>query len=359
MSHGRRILVIDEPLSPTPVDGGTRRMVELLSALVSIGFEVAVATPGATQPAAHARLGVQVVGQAAEDHLRVAGPAYDAVVLSRPDLATALIGLVRASAPQAIVVYDTVDIHFVREYRRARLTRSSGLLALALARKGQELGLVRAADRTLVVSHTEKALLAAECPGADVHVVSNVHDVVDRPPPFDGRAGAVFVGHFQHAPNVDAARWLVEEVWPIVRSIAPGLTLTIVGPRPPAWLEGDGVQVTGEVPRVEPHLDAARLSVAPLRFGAGVKGKVLESMGRGVPVAGTAVAFEGMPAGEWGAPADDAEAIAAAVVAMHGDPAEWERRSIAGRAVVAEHFSRAAAIRALTRALATREVAHA
>lgn len=354
----RHVLVVDEALPATPVDGGSLRMARLLSALAALGWHVTAAAPGAAATPAFRRAGIEVVGGPVEQHLRRLGHRYEAVVLSRPAVAGELIEKVRKLVPRALVVYDTLDLHFVREFRRAKLLRSSGLLRLAIERKREELALIAAADRTLVVSEAEKAALAQECPGAQVHVVSNVHEVARSPRGFDGRRGVVFVGHFQHEPNVDAAGYLLEDVWPLIRSEA-GLELSVVGAQPPRWLRSrprEGVTVTGEVRDVRPYLDGSRLSIAPLRFGAGVKGKVLESMGLGLPVAGSTLAFEGI-AGYGLPPAPDAEGLAAATLAIHSDRSLWQRLATGGIEIVERHFSAAAAGEALAAALAP-ELAH-
>jgi len=333
----REILVVtDRPPRPDR-DEGSVRLSRLLDALAEIGWNVTLATSSAELA----------------DHLRDEGARYDAVLLSRPDVASAHLASVRAHAPQALLLYDTVDLHFLREYRGARLKKSRPALERALARKAQELELVRAADRTLVVSDAEREVLDEECPGASVYVVGNVHEAPGSQAPIEARSGALFVGGFGHAPNADAAGYLAGEIWPLVRRAAPGLELTIVGADPPADLGGEGIVVAGAVERVEPYLDACRVSVAPLRFGAGVKGKVLASMGRGVPVVGSPVAFEGIPVrdGEEALVVEGPEATADAVVRLHGDAALWARLSQAGTALVAERYSPAAAAEALAAAL--------
>jgi O-antigen biosynthesis protein len=324
-----RVLVVDHQLPTGPADAGSVRMARIVELLAAGGFDVTAATD----------LGTRV--------------DYEVVILSRPETAARWLDEVRRAAPAALVVFDTVDLHHLREFRQAKLTGSASLLAAALARKRQELALVAAADRTLVVSEVERELLAREVPGADVHVVSNIHPVTADVPPFEARSGAVFVGAFEHQPNVDAAEWLVDEIWPLVRAATP-IDLTIVGRSAPAHLARACVSVAASVPDVAPYIDAARLSVAPLRFGAGVKGKVLESLGRGTPVVGTGVAFEGIPVE---ATADDAAGLAAAIVEAHEDRHVWTALSDEGRRVVAESFSADAARRALTAAL-RREAVH-
>ena len=185
-----------------------------------------------------------------------------------------------------------------------------------------------------------------------VSIVSNIHDVPAPGPGFADRRGLVFVGSFGHVPNVGAITSFVEEVWPRVRAAVGDMTLTIVGPKPPAEVQalaGEGITVTGWVPETRPHLDAARISIAPLRFGAGVKGKIGEAMSLGLPVVTTTVGAEGMGLvdGEHALVVDDPDAMAAAIVRLHGDPELWGALSAAGPVHVDATLGTGAALAAL------------
>jgi len=355
-----RILVVDEWLPTPDRDSGSLRMHRLLSVLRSLDWHVTFAarTPTLDGDRLLSSQGVAVVPRevSIDRHLRLAGRHYEAVLLSRPDVAAAYLADVRRHVPQAMLLYDSPDLYFVREYRQARLLGSRPHLEQALAHKRQELGLVRAADRTLVVSAAEKEVLHAECDEAVVHVVSNIHASEGSQRSFYDRQDVLFVGNFGHEPNVDAGRHLLEEVWPRARRTLGDARLFVVGPNPPDEFRerlDEHVVVTGHVPDVSPYLDTCRVSVAPLRFGAGVKGKVLESLGRGQPVVGSSIAFEGLPVETERDVllADDPAATAAGIVRLYEDRALWERLSRAGPKIVAADFSFAAARRALAEAL--------
>ena len=138
------------------------------------------------------------------------------------------------------------------------------------------------------------------------------------------REGVLFVGNFRHAPNVDAAVDFCADAWPLVRAALPGARLQLVGTAPPPAVQalaGDDVEVTGWVPETSPYLDARSCSVAPLRYGAGVKGKIGEALAHGLPVVTTTVGAEGMDLvdGEHALIADGAQELAAAVVRLHDD----------------------------------------
>jgi glycosyltransferase involved in cell wall biosynthesis len=202
---------------------------------------------------------------------------------------------------------------------------------------------VRAADLTLVVSEHERLLLRSLVPEADVRVLSNVHQPAGEVPGPQGRSGLLFVGSFDHLPNRDAARWMAREVLPLVHRRHPATVLHVVGSNPsPDVLElaSETVEVHGWVPDLAPWHQRCRLSVAPLRFGAGVKGKVGEAMAAGLPTVCTPVAVEGMELldGQHVLVADDASGFADRVVALLDDDILWRTVSDAGASVVVERF---------------------
>jgi glycosyltransferase involved in cell wall biosynthesis len=170
--------------------------------------------------------------------------------------------------------------------------------------------------------------------------------------PFAQREGLVFIGGFQHPPNADAVLWYAREVLPRVRERLPGVRTYIVGSKVPATirsLAAPDFVVTGYVPDVSPFFTGCRLSIAPLRYGAGVKGKVNLALSYGLPVVGTSPAVEGMHLvpGEDALVADDPEAFASAIATLYRDEALWQRLSENGVANIRRHFSRAVAKAAL------------
>ena len=203
-----------------------------------------------------------------------------------------------------------------------------------------------------MVSAAEKEILAREVPQARIEVVSNVHEIFGRRRGFDERRDLVFVGGFQHPPNVDAVLWFVREVFPRVRERLGDVIFNVVGSKaPPAILElaHDGVVVHGFVPDIEPFMDGCRLALAPLRYGAGVKGKVNMAMSYGLPVVATSPAAEGMHVrdGVDLLVADSPAEFADAVVRGYTDAELWGALSDNGFANVREHFSFDAAREAL------------
>jgi glycosyltransferase involved in cell wall biosynthesis len=177
-------------------------------------------------------------------------------------------------------------------------------------------------------------------------------------PELGERRDVLFLGSFTHEPNVDAAVILVRDVMPLVWPHAPDTMVVVVGQHPPSQvlaLAGPRVEVTGHVPDLDPYWARARVMVAPLRYGAGVKGKLLASLAAGVPVVTTAVGNEGIDL------ADGTQALIGETPATLADhvtrvlsDAELARRlAREGRRHIGERFSESAMRGQLRDALGT------
>jgi glycosyltransferase involved in cell wall biosynthesis len=217
--------------------------------------------------------------------------------------------------------------------------------------------LIRKSDVTLVVSPIEESLLSELVPQASVLVLSNIHDTMAGGKPFAERLGLVFIGSFQHPPNVDAMLWYAREILPRLRERLPGVPTYVVGSSVPPSIKAlaaDDFVVTGYVKDVTSYFTGCRLSISPLRYGAGVKGKVNLAMSYGLPVVATSPSIEGMhlTPGEDVLVADNADAFAEAVELAYRDEAVWQRLAVGGVENVRTHFSRDVARSAITRLIA-------
>ena len=353
------VLVIDHGLPDPARDAGSVRLAGVLENLRELGCGV-IFIPGdgaLPEPAAThwRRRGIELPAAPIDlgGLLRRLGGALDLAILCRPNVAPRYLHTVRRHAPGARVVYDAVDLHHLREERRIALEGGADLAA-ADAYRELELALVRACDATLVAASHERELLEELVPGADVAVLPMAHESRDVVPPAEGREGQLFVGGFAHDPNVDAALHLVGDLMPPLREeLGDAASLSIVGPDPPpevAALAAGDVQVKGWVEDLDPLLDRARVSVAPLRYGAGMKGKVTQSMAAGLPVVTTSVGAEGLGAesGRDLLVADDDRAFVKAVADLHRDAELWQTLSANGRALagkVASHEAQLGALR--------------
>jgi glycosyltransferase involved in cell wall biosynthesis len=283
--------------------------------------------------------------------------SFDVIVASRHYVADNYLALARRHAPKARFVFDTVDLHYLRELREAELADDPALHRTADTTRERELKLIRAADLTLVVSPVEQELLAREAPGAAVEVLSNVHRPKTERAGFDQRRDIVFVGGYRHPPNVDAALWMAREIFPLIRAKRGDIELHLIGSDVTDAVREletlPSVHVHGHVPDLDPYMDGCRIGLAPLRYGAGVKGKVNLSMAHGQPVVATPAAVEGMHLrdGVDVLEATDAQSFADAVLRLYDDRELWEKLAMHGIENVERHFSFDAAREVLRRVL--------
>lgn len=362
---GPRILVIDVTTPRPDRDSGSMRAQRLLGLLVDLGYRVDFLPDDGRHAGRYSEalseLGVRShylsSPSARLRWIREHAPDCVAVLISRYHLAEPLFPLLRQIAPCARLVLDTVDLHHLREEREADQRRDRTLKRLAAGTRRRELATIAAADVTWVVSPSEQALLAVQLPSAVVHIVSNVHDPIEDVPGPEGRRGAVFVGGAGHPPNLDAVSWLIDTLWPAIRRKVPDLELHLVGEGLGQTLDEvpPGVILHGYLPDLTPLLGEMRVALAPLRFGAGVKGKVNLGMAHGLPMIVTGCAAEGMHLvhGRHAFIADVPEDFARSVADLCRDDTLWRQMSLDARAHIAQHFSMSAAREAIAGSLPT------
>ena len=362
--YQRTVLVVDA-LTPRPDrDSGSLRLVNLMRLLRAEGAHVVFAAADrghdGDYTTALQRLGVEAwyAPQMARwpAWLREHGPRFDVALVSRHYVMREMLPLLRRHAPRAKLVFDSVDLHYLRERRGAEVSGDAAALRLAERTRALELDVIGRSDATLVVSEVERALLREDAPRARVEVLSNLHEPGGEGLPLEQRRDVMFVGGFRHPPNVDAVEWFVGEIWPRVLERRPGARFHCIGGDVPARIaalgEHPGVLVHGHVPDLAPWLEGCRVAVAPLRYGAGVKGKVNQPMAHGLPVVATHCAVEGMhlAPGEDVMVAGEADSFAEAVLRLLDEDDLWRRLSANGRENVRRHFSPDAA-RAVVRQL--------
>jgi GT2 family glycosyltransferase/glycosyltransferase involved in cell wall biosynthesis len=361
----RRVLVIEACMLTPDQDAGSMRMQAILEILTSLKCKITFVADNLEYRPLYVsqlqRRGIEVLFSPYVDSiaglLSARGGEFDFVIMARHYIAIKHIDAVRAFAPHALCVFDTVDLHFLREERLAELEGSAPAKLAAQAKRGEELALIRKADVTLVVSHVEQRLLGELVPDARVMVLSTIHQLFPAGKPFTEREGLLFIGGFQHPPNADGILWYAREILPRVRVALPGVKTIVVGsvaPAPIKALAADDFVVTGYVPDVAPYFDGCRISISPLRYGAGVKGKINLAMSYGLPVVATTPSIEAMHLvpGEDALVADSAAEFADAIVRLYRDQALWERLAAAGRENIRRHFSRDVARSAITRLIA-------
>ncbi|MEE8428146.1 MAG: glycosyltransferase, partial [Gammaproteobacteria bacterium] len=300
-----RVLVIDA-LVPTPdQDSGSLRMYSLLKIMRDMSLKVTFIpdnlswVEGYTE--ALQKIGIEVLYHhylsSIDDYLKQHGSDFNIVWLSRANETEKHIDDIRRYCKRALVIFDTVDLHFLREERQAEMENKLLLRQMAKRRKAQELALMKKADVTLVVSPVEQQVLRRENKKLSIEIVTNIHIVYGSETAHKDRRGIVFIGGFNHPPNIDAVKHFVKDIFPIIRKELSGVKFFVVGSNPPkniSSLASEDVIVTGYVPDISCCFNQCMLSVAPLRYGAGVKGKINTSMSYGVPVVTTIIGAEGM-----------------------------------------------------------------
>jgi GT2 family glycosyltransferase len=372
-ARDRLVILVVEHYVPEPDrDAGSRTILNCMQILIQAGWVVKflpenrVGTPKYTQ--ALQALGIEVLfGGPADDTdswLAANGKTLDYVLLSRPTIAVDFLPKIRASS-SAVIVYYGIDLHFARLRLQAEQTGNRAALLEADQMERAERRAWRDADLSLYLSDEERDIVAELAP--DVAVASVVpymfSHFTDRPAAPSG-VDILFVAGFAHPPNVDAAIWFVKEILPLVRARRPDVRLTLVGSNPTAKvreLAGEGVTVTGFVSDAElaTCYDSARVAVVPLRFGAGVKLKVVEALREGVPLVTTPVGVQGLPGLEDIIPVhDQPQAFAASVLRLLEGDADWTRQSLAQTAYARARFSEQAMRDSLLAAFETASERH-
>ena len=334
------ILVIDHHLPMPDRDSGSLRMFQILKLLHELGHRVTFIPDNLANIRPYAgelqKRGIEVLYhpyiKKVRDYLISHGSDFDAVVLSRCDFARKHITDVRLFAPQSRIIFDTVDLHFLREGSEARLTRDHEVQRKAQETQQLEYELIDQSDETWTVSSVEQQLLQEKWPNKSIQLVSNIVDVPGSKTPFSLRRDWLFIGGFQHRPNIDAVLFFVRRIYPLVSEHLRDAKFYIIGEKAPpeiVALATDRIIVTGLQTDVRPFFDSVKLSVAPLRFGAGVKGKINQSMAFGVPVVATSLAVEGTALSdrEEILVADEPEDFARALIELYESDELWKRLS--------------------------------
>lgn len=270
---------------------------------------------------------------------------FDVVFFEFYFVAESLIDLVRAWCPSARTIVDSVDVHFHRLRSKARLTGVSTDHDDAESVCAAELGVYRKADLVLTVSDEDRGILLKEGLKSDIDVIPNIHSMQSLVShQRSDRLELIFVGSYTWSPNVDAMLYFCHEVLPLVRQKIPQLRLRIVGSCPTdevKALSADDVCVVGFVPETTSYLLSSDISIAPLRYGGGIKGKIGEALAHGVPVVTTSIGAEGFgfQSGKEVLIADTAEAFAEAIDALWKDEQLYERVRTNGWSHINDRYS--------------------
>lgn len=267
----------------------------------------------------------------------------------------------RKICPSVPFVIDSVDVHFIRERMMSEVLQDKSRRSQAENTRRSEVNAYQKADNVWVVSSLDRDMLLDEGIAAEtITIVPNIHKVAEEVVPRQQREehSLLFIGGFVHQPNVDAVEFLCREIMPLLRLRVPGLHLYIVGDSPPEHIRkmaAPDVSILGYVPETTPFLDKCMVSVAPLRYGAGLKGKVGEALAAGLPVVTTRVGAQGMDliSGQDAFVADTPEEFSAAVTRLLEEPELWVTCSLSGLSFMKKNFGYEAVARSLKSHLQT------
>ena len=348
-----RVLVSDLDLRPPDQSSGGLRMAWILRLLHEIGCEITYFPFDRIERQPYAdwlrRAGIEVYSNGEDFGALAARRAglYDLVLLSRPSVSAPLRGAVRRHFPQAVLVYDAVDLHFLTDQRHLELKPPEDFRTAENERrraKRYEVDEMRASDVVTTITDVERDIVGSLIPDHDVAILPNVHGVRTAPiAGVGGRKDLLFIGSYRHLPNVDAVQWFVSTVLPLILHKAPARFFAL-GSFPTPEVEALASETTlipGYLNDVSGYFDRARVFVAPLRYGAGMKGKIGMAMAMGLPVVTTSIGAEGMGLvdGVNALIADDEEAFASAVLRVYHDDDLWESLSAEGVRHVGREWS--------------------
>ena len=337
------VLMVEHDIPFYDKESGYRRLFEIIKILKSINCHIIYApdkgVPEEPYTSELQNMGIEVLYQkhsyqsSIQDRVKRILPVVDIAWICRPDLNQKYAWLVRQCNPKAKIIYDTVDLHHVRLKRAWELLEDSSPDKQALedewkGMQKHELHMAQQADITFTVTSVEKDALQQQ--GIkQVEVIPNIHQpYVGESKSFTERHGILFIGGYKHIPNIDCVQWLCKSIMPIVWQTIPNLKVTLLGSHPTETvkqLASDKVAVTGYIKDVTPYFLNHRVFVSPLRFGAGMKGKIGHSLEYGLPVVSTKVGAEGMGLTDEHDVliADDEQHFAEQIIRLHEQEKLW------------------------------------
>lgn len=243
---------------------------------------------------------------------------------------------VAETTPNAIRILDTEDLHSLRAVREQCFKLNiefNPKLWLQSDMAKREVASIYRCDLSLIISSFEMDLLTAVIKMDEsllLHLPFQLESIEKESTPFTARKGFICMGNGKHAPNMDAVVWLKTEIWPLIRKVIPKAELHIHGAYLPAHIKQmhkpeTGFLVKGWAKEVQEVMGNSRVNLAPLRFGAGIKGKLIDAMYYGTPSVTTTIGAEGMNDDlPWnGHIANNAEEIAKSAIALYNNEQEW------------------------------------
>ena len=356
-SKGKKhILVIDHYIPRFDKDAGGRCTYMYLLQFVKMGLQVTFVgdnfgeeEPYKSDLQSH---GIEVLyGSYMQSHfetwLAENGDYFDYIYTQRPHITIKYLDLIRKYC-KGKVIYFAHDLHHLREYREYEITKDAKLLKSSKKWKEIEFKIIENVDVVHVVGSYEQKYLQEIFPkrairNIPLYIYEDERD--DIPKDFDKRKDILFVGGFGHPPNVDAVEWFNDEIYPGILAKYPDMVWHIVGGNPPEKIkkmQSANIILEGFVSdeRLEELYKECRLAVVPLRYGAGVKGKIVEAAYYQIPMITTPIGAEGMSTEENTMLVEEtAEGLANAVCSLYKDTEKLKEMSDNGKEFIRKYFS--------------------
>lgn len=350
---GGRMLIVEHSVPKPDQSAGARYTLSMIRALREMGWSITMwtyeRTHGGHYSEALEALGVGVLDArwagTFPEWLAQHGAALDHVMMLWPRVTRDLLPAVLRSTP-ARISYHGIDLHFARIALQAARLDDPFMEHESARYLAMERQIWRAVDVSVYLSQEEADEVLRLEPEVEAQGISpyafTEFGAPDAPP---AGANILFVGGFGHPPNGDAVHWFAAEILPLVVARHPGAKFVVVGSNPPPdilALAGPHIDVLGQIDdaALERAYAAARVAVAPLRFGAGVKGKVVEALAKGMPMVTTPIGVQGLVGVDAFVPcSNDPAAMAQAVSELLADDAAWMRQSRAQLAHARVHYS--------------------
>jgi GT2 family glycosyltransferase len=354
----KHVLVVDHYIPQPDRDAGSRSAFCIMEAFIQLGFIVTFWPQNLYRdPPYAARLqdmGIEVLygdkfASTFESWIQEHGRYLDCIVLSRPDVAIHFIEAARQHSDAKLLFYGH-DIHHLRLLAQTKVQHeSAGLEAKATTMAELERRVWSMVDVIYYPSDQETTYVKTAGPHYRARTIPLFGFKTFEPAEeieLTKRSNLLFVAGFGHSPNEDGARWFVETIFPIIRAREPNTFLWLVGSNPTPEVRKlantPGVTIAGFVTdeQLAAHYMRSRVCIAPLRYGAGLKGKVIEAMRFGVPIVTTPFGVQGMAELEANLPVhSDPIAFADAVLTLLTDDNAWRRQRRVQSEYVRQHFS--------------------
>jgi GT2 family glycosyltransferase len=334
----KTIIIVDTGVPLFDKDSGSYRMYHIIKILKQLNYHVIFVPDNdePTQPYTQKfqQMGVEVLYYTSDfkvsliNQIRELLNSIDIAWVCRPDHASKYFPVFRSN-PKIKIVYDTIDLHYMRLKREIELYPERGRTSDWQKVQRLELAMAKSADKVLAITNTDKEIL--ENQGViNLETIPNIHVPYKKEkPPFEERKGILFIGSYHHKPNVDAVVWLCSEIMPLVWEKHPDIVVTLLGNNPGENilnLAGPNIVIPGFIEDVSSYFLNNKIFVAPLNYGSGMKGKIGQSLEYSLPLISTSVGVEGMNllTNYNCIIAEDTQSFAREIVRLYYDKTLWE-----------------------------------